>query len=163
MPLADMTGLIEFGGIWKKRGRAYGVPAYWAFRMYSTADAVTPVEAVTKSETYDIQEGNQRLPEISGVLYLDVTAALNEAGDKLTLFCVNRHLQRDLETRIRIAGFGPPSGARIQTLSGASIYETNSERQPEKVAPVETALRDTGPEFTYKFPRSSVTVMELRR
>ena len=163
MPLADMTGLIEFGGIWKKRGRAYGVPAYWAFRMYSTADAVTPVEAVTKSETYDIQEGNQRLPDISGVPYLDVTAALNEAGDKLTLFCVNRHLQRDLETRIRIAGFGPPSGARIQTLSGASIYEANSERQPEKVAPVETALRDTGPEFTYKFPRSSVTVMELRR
>jgi len=36
-PIADMTGNIEFGGIWKKRGRAYGVPAYWAFRMYSNA------------------------------------------------------------------------------------------------------------------------------
>src|SRR5262249_53229724 len=35
VPIADMTGLIEFGGIWKKRGQVFGVPAYWAFRMYS--------------------------------------------------------------------------------------------------------------------------------
>ena len=42
VPVADMTGIIEFGGIWKKRGRAFGVPAYWAFRMYSTADASRP-------------------------------------------------------------------------------------------------------------------------
>src|SRR6266568_365272 len=36
-PVSDMTGLVEFGGIWKKRGRVYAVPAYWAFRMYSNA------------------------------------------------------------------------------------------------------------------------------
>jgi alpha-N-arabinofuranosidase len=26
-PIANMTGLVEFGGIWQKRGRVYGVPA----------------------------------------------------------------------------------------------------------------------------------------
>ena len=49
-PIADMTGLIEFGGIWKKRGQVYGVPAYWAFRMYSNADAITPVEIRADSD-----------------------------------------------------------------------------------------------------------------
>ena len=50
-PIADMTGLIEFGGIWQKRGRTYGVPAYWAFRMYSTADGTRLVDTRTKVET----------------------------------------------------------------------------------------------------------------
>ena len=55
-PIADMTGLIEFGGIWKKRGKVYGVPAYWAFRMYSNADAVTPVEIRADSPVYSVSE-----------------------------------------------------------------------------------------------------------
>lgn len=96
VPISNMTGLIEFGGIWKKRERVYGVPAYWAFRMYSNADASIPIETRTAVETYDIAEGVRRLPSIKDVPYLDVVAALNETGDKLTLFCVNRHLTRDL-------------------------------------------------------------------
>ncbi|MGH9914748.1 MAG: alpha-L-arabinofuranosidase C-terminal domain-containing protein, partial [Pyrinomonadaceae bacterium] len=96
VPISDMTGLIEFGGIWKKRGRVYGVPAYWAFRMYSNADVSVPVETRTDVESYNITEGVRRLPNIKDVPYLDVVAALNDAGDKLTLFCVNRHLTRDI-------------------------------------------------------------------
>ena len=61
-PISDMTGLIEFGGIWKKRGRVYGVPAYWAFRMYSTADATTPVEARVTGGAYDVERGQHPHP-----------------------------------------------------------------------------------------------------
>ncbi len=48
VPIADMTGNIEFGGIWKKRGQTYGVPAYWVFRLYSNADATRPVQVSHK-------------------------------------------------------------------------------------------------------------------
>ncbi|PYV02006.1 MAG: hypothetical protein DMG10_15885 [Acidobacteria bacterium] len=161
-PVSDMTGLVEFGGIWKKRGRVYAVPAYWAFRMYSNADATIPVEVETTGETYDVTEGNERLPEIRSVPYLDVVAALNDAGDKLTLFCVNRHLHRDLSTKVKVVGFNALA-ARVVTLSAASIYQGNSETQPEEVIPVETALRIPEREWTYTFPRSSVTVIELRQ
>ncbi len=159
--LSDMTGLIEFGGIWKKRGRVYGVPAYWAFRMYSNADASVPVETLTTGETYDVHDGNVRLPEIERVPYLDVVSALNESGDKLTLFCVNRNLDRDTPTQIRVANFRPTGTARIQTLSGFSIYEVNDEMRPAAVHPVETATVMQGPGFAYTFPHASVTVMEL--
>ncbi len=162
-PIADMTGLIEFGGIWKKRGRVYGVPAYWAFRMYSNTDASVPVEARVEVETYDVHEGNRRIPEISGVPYLDVVAALNEAGDKLALFCVNRHLHRDIAATVRLAGFDPAPQARALTLAGTSIYQPNDEVRPEAVRPVESAVPVKAEEFVYTFRKSSVTVMELAR
>jgi alpha-N-arabinofuranosidase len=54
VPIADMTGNIEFGGVWKKRGKVYGVPAYWAFRMYSNADATRPVRVVCYGKTYEV-------------------------------------------------------------------------------------------------------------
>lgn len=49
-PVAKMTGRIEFGGIWQKRGQVYGVPAYWAFRMDSNAEISTPVAVRTTVE-----------------------------------------------------------------------------------------------------------------
>jgi alpha-N-arabinofuranosidase len=159
-PVSDMTGLIEFGGVWKKRGRAYGVPAYWAFRMYSTADIAAPVESRVKVETYDVREGNNRIPEIPAVPYLDVVAARNESGGRLTLFVVNRHLTRDLTAELTFTGFTPAPEARAQTLSGTSIYQPNDEARPEAVHPVESVVR-VGPDYT--FPRASVTVLEFRR
>lgn len=161
--VADMTGLIEFGGIWKKRGRVYAVPAYWAFRMYSTADAVAPVGTRVDGETYDIHDGNDRLPEIEKVPYLDVVSVLNENGDKLTLFCVNRHLTRDFASDIRLAGFAPSRDAQVHTLSALSIYQGNDEIHPDAVRPHDSSINISGSEFSYIFPHSSVTVIELRR
>ena len=133
-PISDMTGLIEFGGVWKKRGRVYGVPAYWAFRMYSNADATTPVAARVAGPAYDVEQGNNRISEIRGVPYLDVVAALNDAGDRLTLFAVNRDVEHDTTARIRVAGFRPAS-ARSVTLQGTGISQPNDEAQPEAVHP----------------------------
>ena len=111
VPIADMTGIMEFGGIWKKRGDVFGAPSYWAFRMYSNAKVSQIVEARTEVEKYDIEQGSVRLPSIPDVPYLDVVAASNEAGDKLTLFCVNRHVTQDIAARISVAGFAPaPEG-----------------------------------------------------
>jgi alpha-N-arabinofuranosidase len=162
VPVADMTGLIEFGGIWKERGRTYGVPAYWAFRMYSTADATRPVEVRTQVETYDVSEGISRLPSIAGAPYLDIAGALNDQGDKLTLFCVNRHLRQDLTARIRVAGFGGKN-ARISTLQAPSIYVANSEIRPEAVVPIPSESALPAGDWNYTFPRSSVTVIEISR
>ncbi|MBM3744284.1 MAG: hypothetical protein FJW34_00630, partial [Acidobacteria bacterium] len=160
-PISDMTGLIEFGGIWKKRGQVYGVPAYWAFRMYSNADATLPVETRVSVDGYDITEGNNRIPEIRDVPYLDVVAALNDARDRLTLFAVNRDLHRDIPARIKLAGFAPAAQGRVQTLAGTSIHQPNDELRPEAVRPIESIVNAGAPEFDYLFPRASVTVMEF--
>lgn len=160
VPIADMTGLIEFGGIWKKRSRVYATPAYYAFRLYSTADIAIPVASQIHGPGYDVREGNVRIPEIPDVPYLDVTAALNEPGNRLTLFAVNRHLHRDVPARIRLKGFPATANARVFTLSGSSIYQHNDEVRPEAVVPLES-FAAAGEEFSYTFPRASVTRLEL--
>ncbi len=163
VPLSDMTGLVEFGGIWKKRGQVFGVPAYWAFHMYSNADATRPVAVKVPSETYDIVEGSSRLPNIAKVPYLDLVAALNDGGDKLTVFAVNRHLEKDITTQLHFQGFVPAGTARVKVLRGASIYQANDETNPEAVVPFVTAIETKGQAQPYTFPKSSITVIEFRK
>jgi alpha-N-arabinofuranosidase len=162
VPVADMTGIIEFGGIWKKRGRSFGVPAYWAFRMYSTVDATRPVQVHSDGETYDVENGSTRLPNIKAVPYLDVVAALNDSGDRLTLFCVNRDLTRDLPAQIRIDGF-KPGRAVAHSLFADSILEKNDEVEPDHIHPHESTLDLTSSSVAYTFRHESVTVVELSK
>jgi len=162
VPISDMTGIIEFGGIWKKRGRVFGVPSYWVFRMYSNADIAKLVETQSDGPTYDVDQGSTRLPKIVAVPYLDVVAAINGSGNKLTLFCVNRHLTRDLETKINLAGFRP-TNATARSMFADSIYEKNDETEPEHIHPRATPLSVESAEFKYTFRHESVTVIELGR
>ncbi len=159
VPISDMTGLIWFGGIWKKMGQVYGTPAYWAFRMYANADLARRVDVSTNSATYDIHDGNKRIPEIPNVPYLDVVAGVNAAGDKLTLFCVNR--KRDGETRasLRVAGFSAGHTVRAKQLSAADIYAVNDQTNPEAVLPKDVEVNLDA----LAFPPASVTVIEVSR
>jgi alpha-L-arabinofuranosidase len=162
VPIADMTGIIEFGGIWKKRGTVYGTPAYYAFSMYSTSSAVQPVTAETQSDEYDVHDGITRIPEIRAVPYLDVVAALNDTKDTLTLFCVNRNLQRDLVADIPLNGFSA-ARAQVTTLFSESIYDQNDEVQPTAVHPRSKPITIQSPKFQYTFRHESVTVIQLMK
>lgn len=163
VPVSEMTGLIEFGGLWKKRGKVYGVPSYWAFKMYSTADLSRSVEVRTDSENYSVEQGSNRLPNISDVPYLDVVATLNDSGSTLTLFCVNRDLTRDIPAKILIAGFRPGPVARTSSLYADSIFEKNDEMEPEHIHPEEGSFPAPSPEFRYDFRPASLTVIVLTK
>jgi alpha-N-arabinofuranosidase len=163
VPVADMTGIIEFGGIWKKRGRAFGVPAYWAFRMYSTADATKLIDTETKGEKYNVEQGSTRIPTIPDVPYLDVVAALNDSGNKLTIFCVNRDLSRDITAGVVVDGFSAASRAGVRTLYADSIYEKNDEVTPEHIHPSESTINVKSSDFQYTFRHESITVIELTK
>ncbi|HEY2015596.1 MAG TPA: alpha-L-arabinofuranosidase C-terminal domain-containing protein [Bryobacteraceae bacterium] len=160
--VSDMTGLIEFGGIWQKNGRVYGVPAYWAFRMYSTADATKLLDTKVATTQYDVDQGVRRIPTIHGVPYLDVVAALNDAGTKLTIFSVNRSLENAIPATLKLSGFTPVS-ARGQQLTAAELYAVNDDAQPEAIAPQPVNVDAQGGEFHHTFPPRSVTVIELSK
>jgi alpha-N-arabinofuranosidase len=162
VPIADMTGNIEFGGIWKKRGQTYGVPAYWVFRLYSNADATRPVQVVTNSETYKVEQGSTRLPEIESVPYVDVVGALNDAGDHLTLFCVNRDLTRNTQLHVHIDGFAPRS-AVAHSIHSESLYDKNDETAPERIRPRDSTVDLSTSDFKTDLSRASITVIELSR
>lgn len=163
VPIADMTGIIEFGGIWKKHGQVFAVPAYWAFRMYSTADAARLVDTTVDGETYDVEQGSVRIPTIPKVPYLDVVASLNESGTRLTLFCVNRDTSRDLQADIKILGFAGAKRAVVHALSAESIYEKNDETSREHILPRESYVDVNSDGFQHTFRHASITVVELAK
>ena len=163
VPISDMTGIVEFAGIWKKRGRVYAAPPYYAFRLYSSADISIPVSVQNNSPAYDIHKGITRLPEISDVPYLETVAALNKTGDRLTLFCVNRDLTRDLPATIAIDGFKPSGTATVDSLFSNSIYDTNDEIDPDAVKPVTKSVSLSGSTLQVTFRHESITRIELHQ
>ena len=161
VPVSDMTGIMEFGGIWKKRSQVYATPAYYAFRMFAGADATKPVGVTVDGGSYSVSKGVTRLPEIADVPYLDVVAALDDSGKKLTLFVVNKHLTRDIETEINLQGFAAGAVAKVETLASGSLYDVNDAAEPEHVVPTEGSAKVSGHSVRYAFPHESVTVMTL--
>jgi alpha-N-arabinofuranosidase len=163
VPISDMTGIMEFAGIWKKRGQVYGTPSYYVFKMYANADIANVVEVTANAGTYSVSEGVNRLPEIASVPYLDVVGALSQDGKTLTLFCVNRSLETDIPADIRLHGFEPAHVAAVHTLGARSLTDANDEIYPTRVKPVdaEEVVQSSG--WSHIFPHASVSVISLHR
>lgn len=160
-PISDMTGIVEFAGISKRRGTVFAAPAYYALRMYSTADANVAVKVTSNAGHYDVHGGIHRLPEIADVPYLDLAAVLNKRGDRLTLFSVNRHLTRDITADIAVNGFAAGVQASVESLFAPSIYDANDETQPEAITPLHASVNVGHSQFRYTFRHESVTKIEL--
>ncbi len=159
--ISDMTGILEFGGIWKKRQQVYGAPAYWVLRTYASAEPTMLFSVESNAPTYSIAKGVMRLPEISDVPYLDIVAAQSKDRSKVLLFCVNRHLTRALKATIDVSSLGIASGAvKITTIASESILTENDEEDPQRVAPV-THTRQLAGDVDYTFPNASITVIEI--
>jgi len=164
VPISDMTGIVEFAGIWKQRGRVFAVPSYYAFSLFSNADIDHVVRSQTDGESYEVEQGIDRLPQIKAVPFLDVVATLNKAGNKLSLFCVNRSVSNDLRAQITLSSFHPRAGATHgRALFADSIYEGNDETTPDQVEPRMQPVETNGDQATTVFRHESVTVLEFVR
>lgn len=163
VPISDMTGIMEFAGIWKKRSQVYGTPSYYVFKLYANADIAKQVAVTANAGSYSVAHGVNRLPEIASVPYLDVVAALSEDGKMLTLFCVNRSLTTDIPTNIILHDFAAASTADVRTLSSHSLADANDEVFPTRVKPAESVETVEPNGWTHIFPHASVTVISLSR
>jgi alpha-N-arabinofuranosidase len=163
VPISDMTGIMEFGGIWKKRSQVFGTPAYYAFQMYSSADIAKTVATTANSGLYSVQHGVRRLPQIDSVPYLDVAAGTSADGKSLTLFCVNRSVATDIPADIRLHGFASTHDAKISVLSASSLAEGNNEDSPNRLVPIESVEKVPSSGWKHVFPHESVTLIVMRR
>lgn len=160
VPISDMTGVIEFAGIWKKRGRVFGTPSAYVFEMYSTAAADHLLPTTVESGSYSVHQGITRVPEIADVPYLDVTATTSADKKHVTLFVVNRSLDRDITTEVSLAGTKVQARAETMTLNSEDLYAVNDETDPEAVVPAKH-VANVGENFRYTFPHASVTRVSL--
>lgn len=163
VPISDMTGIMEFAGIWKAKGQAFGTPSYYVFRMYSGTASTKLVDVKADSGQYSVAQGVKRLPNIDNVPYLDVVAVVSQDGGKLALYCVNRSVNSDIAAHIELEHFAAASTAGVQTLSSPSLADRNDETAPTRVIPAASTEQIPNGNWTHVFPRASVTVISIDR
>ena len=164
VPVSDMTGILEFAGIWQRRGQVYATPAYWTLRTFATADPKTALAVTSDGPTFTIAKGIRSLADIKDVPYLDLAAALSADGHHLLLFATNRDLTRSFPAQLDLSALGTPiaSGpAHVTTLQADNILVENDEEDPNRVLPTETAVPFKGNNYTHTFPNASVTVISI--
>jgi alpha-N-arabinofuranosidase len=162
VPVSNMTGLMEFGGIYKRRGRVYVTPQYWAFSLYSNHAGDTVLATQTEVREYDVHNGLRRVPEIPDVPYLDALATRNSNSGALVLFVVNRDWKNAIPTTIRLKDFSPAGEARVETLTADSILVQNNEEHPDAVHPVSATVSVPPGDLRYVFPARSLTVFTFK-
>src|SRR5205823_9121234 len=161
VPVSDMTGLMEFGGIYKKRGRLFVTPQYEAFSLYSNYAGDTPVATRTEVSEYDVGAVLRRLPAMPNVPNLDVVATADSLRRDLTLFVVNRDWKHPIPAVVVLKGFAATDRATVRTLSADSILAENNEEHPAAVHPVTSSLSVSGDSLHYTFPEHSLTVISF--
>jgi alpha-L-arabinofuranosidase len=160
--IADMTGMMEFAGIWKKREQVYAVPAYYVFQMYSRIKGDTILPVTTDSGAYSVAQGIRPFDNVTGIPYIDVVATRSADGKTLRLLCVNRELNLDVPIRIDLGDFVPAGRADVEQIASTNRYETNTEIEPNHVVPQPSHLPVNGSgETSYTIPHESVTVISF--
>jgi alpha-N-arabinofuranosidase len=160
--LVDMTGLMEFAGIWKRREQVFATPAYYAFGLYSAVKGQTILPITTDTGTYSVAQGTPGYAEAANVPYIDVVATKSADGKTLTVFFVNRSLTADEPTTIELGGFSAKSAAASEQITALSRYEMNDEVEPHNVVPLPGSVRvEGGHTATLTLPHESVTRIQF--
>lgn len=85
VPVSDMTGLLEFAGIYKRKGRVFVTPQYWAFSLYSTlaGDRLVETKRLSASMTCTRESSVAR----KSPTYLTSTFSRRVTRKTATLYC----------------------------------------------------------------------------
>jgi alpha-N-arabinofuranosidase len=161
--LVDMTGMMAFAGIWKRKEQVFATPAYYAFRMYAGVKGQTVLPVTSDSGSYSVGQGTQGYAEIAGVPYVDAVATRSADGKTITVFCVNRSLTEDLETKVRVVGFRAGAMAETEQIRANSRYEMNDEYEAQHIVPIPGSAKvQADGTMSLTLPHESVTRIELR-
>lgn len=160
--LTDMTGLMEFAGIWKRREQVYAMPAYYAFQMYTAIKGDTILSTTSDTGTYTVQGGDRPYENAADVPVIDVVATRSADGKYVTLLCVNRGLNEDVPTSFDLSAERIAGAAQMRQIRAVSRYESNDEVEPEHVVPrVESLTAASRSSLKVTLPHESVTVIRI--
>jgi alpha-N-arabinofuranosidase len=161
--IADMTGIMEFAGIWKRHEQVYAVPAYYVFKMYTAVKGDTVLPVSTDSGTYNVNGGVRPLDKVQDIPYIDVAATRSSDGKTVTLLCVNRSLSQDVPTTFDLGKWHATAPAQVEQISAASRYEMNNEVEPNHIVPVpgSVPVSSAGP-LSITLLHESVTMVRVR-
>ena len=109
-------------------GAAWRQTIFYPFLHASQFGRGRVLRAKVESPTYDAGE-------LCDVPFLEAVATLDEAGDNLTLFAVNRHLSEDLDLKAQLGGMKDYLLKEHLVLHNPDLQGTNTVANPNNVVP----------------------------
>ncbi len=137
-------------------GPAWRQTIFYPFMHASRFGRGQVLETLVRSPTYP----NRRHGDVP---FLESVCTWNPAEGEITLFCVNRSLDDELEVQGTAAGFGECTLVEHTVLSHDDPKATNSREQPGRVVPrCVSGARVEGETFRAVLPRLSWNVIRMR-
>ena len=143
-------GIIQAG-----RHAVFVSPVYLVNRLYAEHRGDERLAALVAGPTFDTSK------EGKGVPVLDATASRTADGRQIFIKAVNTDPREALATEVVVDGFEPSPRAEMQTVTAASLHDSNDFSRPEAVSVRDTAVR-AGRSFTVTLPAHSVAVITLQ-
>jgi len=135
-------------------------PYAWALR-YARGQAL---ELVPHSETYEVTafaSRGIRQGEKIAVPYLDVAGTIDAAGNNVSLFILNRDLEKPRDLAVSWHEVVPRRVNISQVLTGPDLKAVNGFADPKRVAPQNLEAPAVGTEMKFQLPPRSYTLVNV--
>jgi alpha-L-arabinofuranosidase len=123
------------------------------FELYSRTCGDTALDVHWSGDTFST-------PEFTGLRVLDVSATLDTAGKRLTVYLVNRSRDEAGETRVELTQGRFTGSVKASVVNGPDIKSVNTFETPDAVGVREQTFDADGTSFTITLEPHSVTVLE---
>ena len=125
---------------------------FYPFELYSRTAGDTALEVFWSGDTFST-------PEHPALRFLDVTATLDTAAKKVSVFVVNRSQDKEIETEVKLAEGQFAGSGQAFVINGSDVKTTNTFDAPDGVTTREDTLQASGSAATYAFEPHSVTAL----
>ncbi|MDD5557608.1 MAG: ATP-binding cassette domain-containing protein [bacterium] len=155
-----------YSSLWETGGQEPLLhPQAYVQRLYCMLAGKCLVETAVRADTFSTSPVGV-IPAMEGVPYLDVIAARNEEGTKLSVFVVNRHLFQEIGAEVLLKNYAPVQVVS-KVLTGPFFDASNQPHDPWNVRCIESTRTvaestDTGTGcLRVLFPKHSLTVLSF--
>ena len=125
---------------------------FYPFELYSRTAGDTALAVLWSGDTFST-------PEHEALRLLDVSATLDTAAKKVSVFVVNRSPDQEIETEVKLSEGQFAGSGQAFVINGADIKTINTFDAPDGVTIREDTLQANGTAATYTFEPHSVTAL----
>jgi alpha-N-arabinofuranosidase len=155
---AYMAGIVGIG-----RDQVVESPTALSAELYSTYDRCQALRVETAGPTFDVAPSGS-YAGAKGANLIDVSGRLGSDGKALEVFLVNRELEKDIETTVRLSGGLMDGPVEMATLNAPSLRDWNSFENPNnvKIEHSQPVLKDGEVRLLLPAHSLSKLIMELK-
>jgi len=153
---AYTAGMVGIG-----RDQVVESPPALSLELYSTYDHCQALNVETAGPTFDVAASGS-YAGAKGANLVDASARIGSDSKTLEVFLVNRDLQKDIDTTVRLSGGQTEGPVEMATLNASTLTEWNSFENPDRVKIEHSQPAISHGDLGILLPAHSVSRLKMR-